>query len=162
MLENTLPELYQSAVDAFPRTTKRQHATDPIEIDGVRYTPFLGMKTLLIRANATNEDRQYSPIILLKRVVFANEGFSFVAHDDEKTYHIRPKDYDVLVRCNCQDFYQRFNYYNHLETSLHGKVRKEYENFDGTHRANPKELPGLCKHLMKFMSELDEAGINTV
>lgn len=158
MLENTLPELYQSAVDAFPGTTKRQHVTDPIEISGIRLTPFLGMKTLLVRATATNEGRQYSPVILCKRVTYANEGFSFVASDDEKTYHIVPQNHNVLVRCNCNDFHWRFNYYNNEEQSLHGRVRAEYENFDGTHRANPKEFPGMCKHLMKMVEVLREMG----
>lgn len=156
MLENTLPELFRSAVDAFPATTKRQHVTAPIEISDVRFTPFLGMKTLLIRANAANEGRVYSPIILFKRASFSTEGFSFTAHDDNKEYHLAPHDHDVLVRCDCNDFYWRFNYYNHLETSLHGKVRKEYKGSGVP--ANPLEMPGLCKHLMKLMEELKEMG----
>jgi hypothetical protein len=115
------------------------------------------MKTLLVRATATNEGRVYAPVILFKRVSFANEGFSFVAHDDEKQYHVSPREYDVLVRCDCNDFHWRFNYYNHLESSLQGAVRKEYKGSGVP--ANPLEMPGMCKHLMKMMEELKTAGI---
>jgi hypothetical protein len=157
MLENTLPDLYRSAVDAFPHTRRRQHVTGPVEISDIRYTPFLGMQTLLVRAAATNEGREYSPVILFKRVSFTTEGVEFTAHDDNKVYHIAPQNYHVLVRCNCPDFFWRFNYYDHLEQSLHGKVRKEYSGSGAP--ANPLELPGMCKHLMKLQEVLRELGI---
>jgi hypothetical protein len=53
--ESTLYDLHQSAVDAFPHTTKRQHATDTIRIVQLNWTPFLGLKTLYLKGLAQNE-----------------------------------------------------------------------------------------------------------
>ena len=69
-IESSLTDLYQSAVEAFPGTTKRQHAIDPITVVNLRWTPFIGMKTLLIRGTAHNEDREYNPLILFKKVAY--------------------------------------------------------------------------------------------
>ena len=71
--ESSLVDLHQSTVDAFPQTTLRQHATQPIKITNIRWTPYKGMKTLFIRGLAQNEEREYSPIVLFKRVRYRDE-----------------------------------------------------------------------------------------
>ncbi len=159
--ESSLEDLYQSAVEAFPRTTMRQHATHPIVITNLRWTPFLGMKTLFIKALAQNEGREYSPIILFKKVNYNSDEvkitdsagieFSFGKLSLENT--------DIVLRCNCKDFYWRFNYYDHLDKSLYGRKRAKYESKGIKPPANPLELPGICKHLMKTAHVLREAGI---
>lgn len=158
--EASLPDLFDSAVRAFPRTTKRQHAVDPIIIEELRWTPFVGMKTLFIKAEARNETRHYSPIVLFKNVNYDGEGVRITASDGLEYHfdHLPLEGTDVLVRCNCPDFHWRFNYYNHLEGSLYGRKRSPYESHGGP-PANPLELPGLCKHLMKTMTALRDAGI---
>jgi hypothetical protein len=163
--ESSLQELYQSAVDAFPNTAMRQHAVDPIVISSLQWVPFLGMKTLFVKGLAESGSKEYSPVIVFKRVRYGDsEGPRIVplAASDGKDYFLErlsAEDTDVLVRCNCQDFYWRFNYFNHLDKSLQGRKRKKYEAIYNPGSANPQAQPGLCKHLMKMAAVLRESGV---
>jgi len=155
--ESSANELYRSAVAAFPNTTKRQHATDPVRIVQLDWTPFLGLKTLLIRGTAVNEGRTYKPMVLFKQVRYG-EGINLRANDG-KDYQLKPlsaENNDILIRCDCKDFHWRFNYYDHLDHSLYGRKRAEYVSQGGP-PANPLELPGMCKHLMKMLLALRDA-----
>jgi hypothetical protein len=160
--ESSLGHLFQSAVNAFPHTTMRQHATGPIQIDEIRNTPFLGMRTLLFRCRATNENRVYHPVILFRNVNFNGNGTSIVASDNHQTYNFDPlseQHTDARVRCQCGDHFWRAQYANWLDISLYGTNRKPYESLGVGPPANPTDAPMLCKHLMKFMEELRNSGI---
>lgn len=159
-LETSLNDLYASAVEAFPNTTKRQYATQPIIIEEIRWMPFVGMKTLFVKAEARNEDRHYNPIILFKNVNYGGTGVKLRASDglDYQFGRLSLESTDVLLRCNCNDFKWRFNYYNWVDKSLYGTKRSKYESLGGP-PANPKHLPGMCKHLMKTTHVLMDAGI---
>jgi hypothetical protein len=160
--ESSLADLHQSAVDAFPLTTKRQHVVGPIQIDEVRATPFLGMNTLLFRCRAINEDRIYNPVILLLNVNFNGDGASIEASDNHQIYSFEPlseHDTDSRVRCQCGDYYWRAQYANWLDRSLYGSNRKPYENMGLRGPANPNDSPMLCKHLMKLVEKLRQDGI---
>ena len=160
--ESTVNDLYNSTVDAFPKTTLRQHAIDPIRITQFSVVPYKGFKSIYFKGLAQNEGREYHPIVLFKDVSFYNErepNTIQIMADDGRAYNfevLSPARNDVLLRCECKDFYWRFNYYDHLDHSLHGRKRKKYE---GNYRINPKELPGMCKHLIKFLEALRDAGI---
>lgn len=159
-LESSAEELYQSAVRAFPNTRMRQHATQPIVIREMRWTPFVGVKTLFIKGLAQNEDREYSPIIVFKNVNYNGKEVKITASDGLQYFFdkLSLENTDVLLRCNCADFFWRFNHYNKLDKSLYGTPRKKYESQGGP-PANPMELPGMCKHLMKMTKVVSEAGI---
>lgn len=159
-LESSALELYQSAVRAFPNTTKRQHATQPIVIKEMRITPFVGVKTLFLKGFAQNEDREYDSIIVFKGVNYGGKQTTVTASDGLKYSFdkLSLESTDVMLRCNCPDFYWRFNYYNHLDKSLYGSKRGKYESKGGL-PANPMELPGMCKHLMKMAEMLSGSGI---
>ena len=72
--ETNTNDLYDSTVRAFPKTTKRQHATDPVEISAVNFTPYLGMKTLYIRSLAQNEGKEYNLSILFRNIIYNENG----------------------------------------------------------------------------------------
>lgn len=161
-LETSLSSLYDSAVAAFPNTTMRQHATDPIVISNLKWIPFIGMKTLFIKGLAQNEGREYNPIIVFKQVEYSpdNDYVQLIATDGE-TYPLKQlslENNDVLLRCNCPDFFWRFNYYDHIDKSLYNRKRKKYESQGGP-PANPLEMPGMCKHLMKMTKVLTQSKI---
>lgn len=163
--ESTLVDLHQSTVAAFPRTTKRQHATDTVRIVELAWTPFLGVKTLFIKGRAQNEGREYQPMVLFKGVRYHptkdQRDWVEIVASDGKNYVLEKLKYentDVLLRCDCPDFRWRFNYYDHLDGSLYGSKRKKYESAGGT-AANPLQLPGMCKHLIKLVTSLDHAGL---
>ena len=166
-LESSLQTLYQSAVVAFPNTTKRQHATHEVKVVNVQWIPFLGMKTLFVKGRALNERREYTPTIVFKKVQYAEEkSRKMVAlkASDGKTYFLERlvmDETDVLVRCNCPDFRWRFSYYDHLDKSLQGPKPKKYTPVHGSNRppANPMEAAGICKHVMKLAKVLSESTI---
>lgn len=163
--ESSLSDLFNSAVAAFPGTRRRQYATGTVQIENLSWSPFLGMRTLFVRCEADNrEDNggQYKPVILFKNVRYSREsGRGRVElESDGKVYYADPLDEnDVLVRCQCGDFFWRFHHYNHLDKSLYGTKRKPYEAVADRGPINPSESEGMCKHLMKLMEVLRESGI---
>ena len=161
MLESNLNDLYQSTVEAFPKTGLRQHATDPIKIVEMNWIPFKGIKTLLVSGVALNEGRQYKCHLLFKNVNY-NESEVHIVASDYQRYGFKKLKYnetDVLVRCNCMDFYHRFNYYNHIDKTLWGSKRGPYESKGTGIEANPTKSPGMCKHLIKFSEALVDAKV---
>jgi hypothetical protein len=161
--EHNLKELYASTVSAFPRTTKRQHATDPIKVNHLEWVPFLGLGTLFVKAIVESNGKEYNPIIVFKNVSY-DQGDKLVelTANDGKNYILNQLSSDknnVLVRCACEDFAWRFNYWDHINHDLYGKKRKKYEAQHAPGTANPAEQPGMCKHLIKMIRALQESGI---
>ena len=158
--ESSLNDLLQSAIAAFPDTTARQHATEPVEILQLRISPYAGMKTLLVRANVRNEDRNYRSIVLFKGVNFHPEG-----EKGRLKINVDGRDYffdrlsldinDVAVRCSCDDFKFRFRHYNRLDKSLFGADAPVYKSKGVGPPANPRRLEGMCKHLIRLMQVID-------
>lgn len=161
-IESSLKNLYDSSRKAFPRTKMREHATDPVRLEHLEWVPFLGVRTLFVKGTVRNEGRKHESIILFKGVEYGDEKgrVPLVDSSGRKVFleRLSASDDDVLVRCSCGDFFNRFNYYNSLDGSLFGRKRRKYEG-GGLWEANPKELPGMCKHLMKMVAVLRESGI---
>lgn len=162
--ESSLNDLFNSTVAAFPNTTKRQHAVGPVVIAEIRWTPYLGMRTLFVRGLAQSGDKEYNPIIVFKGVQYHpqkdQENRVEIVASDGNHYVFEKLSYannDVLVRCDCKDFYWRFNYFDHLDDSLYGRKRAAYTALVNPGSANPLEMPGMCKHLMKLAQALDHA-----
>lgn len=156
-----MQDLYQSAVAAFPKTGLRQHATHPIIIKEITWLPFVGLKTLFIKGLAQNERREYNPIILFKKVDYEGKEIKITASNGKEYSFdkLSLESTDVNLKCNCGDYFWRFNFYNFLDKSHYGTKRAKYESKGIGPPANPQELPGVCKHLMKLSSALQEAGI---
>lgn len=155
-LEVSLNKLYSDSLAAFPSTTKRQHAIDPVVVEHLDWVPFLGVKTLFIKATIKNEGRKNEAIMLFKGVKYAlkedKKTIPIMASTGQKVFieQISMDKNDVLVRCSCKDFYWRFMHFDKQESALFGKDRKKYEAMHNPGSSNPKELPGICKHLMKM------------
>ncbi len=159
-LESSFQQLFKSTVAAFPRTTKRQHSTQPVEIETIRWTPYVGLKTLLVRGEARNEDRHYNTIVLFRNVGYDGKGVRL--HVEGIDYQFSPINLDlndISIRCNCPDFNWRFNYFDSLDKSLYGRVRSPYIPKTDKGPANPLEMPGMCKHLIKTVEVLKDAGL---
>lgn len=163
--ESTLEELYKNAVYAFPRTTKRQYAIDTIKIVKLEWTPFIGVRTLFLKALAQNEGKEYSPMLLVKDIKYKespNSKTIKITASNGKEYYLNKisfQDNDVLVRCECGDFHWRFKHYNNLDKSLFGRNRKKYEALHRPNSANPSETSGMCKHLIKLVKILKESNL---
>jgi hypothetical protein len=167
LTESTLTDLYRSAVEAFPNTTKRQYSTDLVKITELTWLPFIGTKSLFIRGLAQSGEtgKEYKPLILFKGVNFHNErdqaGLVEIAASDGQQYLLEKLSLErneVLIRCPCKDFTFRFSYYDHLDHSLYGRKGRRYVG-QGLWEANPAELPGMCKHLMKLARVIKQSGV---
>jgi len=161
--ESSLAELFQSTVDAFPNTTKRQYATDTINITNVTFRPFLGMRTLFVKALAQNEGKEYSPIIVFKNVQYhQNQNPDLIKITEDGNDHFFEQlsmNTDVILRCGCADFYWRGVHFNHLDKSLYGRDRKRYEAMYNPGSSNPTQSPIMCKHLIKLADTMRENNI---
>jgi hypothetical protein len=157
LIESSISELYKSTIRAFPKTTKRQYAVDPVVVENIRWIPYQGVRTLYVGAEVRNESRHYKSIVLFKEVNFSKNEV-YIKGQDGKFYKfgkLSLENSDVLLRCNCPDFKWRFNFYNHIDKSLFGSKRTKYESQGGP-SANPMNLPGMCKHLMATIKVLKE------
>jgi hypothetical protein len=164
-IEASILDLYKSTVKAFPKTTKRQYSTDTVRVEGLDWIPFLGMKTLFIKGLVRNESRKYESIILFKNVKFKeSEGKKLikVKTSTGKEIFIEQIDSeknDVLVNCQCKDFYWRFKHFNKIDKSLYGRDRRPYEALTRPNTANPMEMAGMCKHLIKMAKIIKESNL---
>lgn len=165
--ESNLYVLYKSTVQAFPKTTKRQHAIDEIKIIDVNWTPFKGVRTLFVKGMAKNEinGRDYKPMILFKNVSYHDSksnqnGTNIVASDGRKIFFEKLNGTnEVNLRCDCGDFKWRWNFEDYRDRSLYGRVRKKYEAKERPGSSNILEMPGMCKHLIKLVRTLNDSGI---
>lgn len=163
---STVSGLEQNISTAFPTTTKRQHATGEVAIQNIQYIPYIGTKMLHIKASTTSNGHQYKQSIQFNDVVFENadteENATFTAADGVET-HVQPlvlSHLNVKVRCDCLDFYHRFANYNSQDKSLVGKAPPVYVRKTTTRPpVNPTRVPGLCKHLLKIVDELNRIGL---
>lgn len=72
--ESSLQDLFQSAVDAFPGTTKRQYAIDPVVVKHLHWMPYVGMKTLFVRSLVESNGKEYEPLLLFKGIRYGEKG----------------------------------------------------------------------------------------
>ena len=164
-LESSLVDLYRRSVDAFPGTTRRQHATDTVRVEHVDWVPFRGVGTLFVKGLCRNEGRKNECIILFKGVDYRggdSRGSVPISASDGSVIRIGPLSEskgDVLVRCSCPDFRWRFAHWNRGDGSLFGREPRKYEARLRPGSSNPDESPGLCKHLMKMAKILGESGL---
>jgi len=158
--ESSYNDLYRSTVDAFPKTKKRQHATDSIKVLEIKATPYVGFKTILFRSSVLNvdEDTRYNCLMLFKNVNYQGKQVK-IKTQDLKEYSFDKLSFentDLLLRCNCPDFRWRFSWYDKIDRSLYGRPPSYYKPKGTGYAANPMELEGMCKHLIKMAKVLKE------
>lgn len=170
LYEKSLTDLERETIQSLPTTTKRQYATDTIQVSSINIVPYTQTGELLVKAVTKNNDggKTYDTQMLFDGVKFENEdtpeNITFTASDGEQ-YHIVPitaTGNEVKVRCNCLDFYYRFALWNFNDGSLYGKKPAPYRRkTDNYPPVNPQQTPGLCKHLMKLADALTQSNILT-
>ena len=86
LYESSVEELYDSTVKAFPKTTKRQHAIDLIDITELNWTPYLGMKTLFVKgvAHSQESNKDYDTVFLIKNVNYNPTNIQTHMHNSIK------------------------------------------------------------------------------
>ncbi len=160
-------ELERKTISAFPRTRKRQHATQPIQIVRTDFTPYLGTRNLLVRAQArsgTYNNVFYKPMLFFNEIQFEDEStnenvtFKATTGEDVSMLPIDLNDNIVRVRCDCLDFYFRFAPWNFSNDDIYGPKPKPYVRKTNTRPSvNPTRSPGICKHVMKLTHSMRDA-----
>lgn len=158
--EINLNNLYDSTVNTFPRTTKRQNSIDPIKIVEMHWTPFIGVKTLFIKGLAESSAKVYSPMILFKNVNYkpSKNIVNIFVNEQKYSFEELSKN-DVMVRCSCLDFGFRGSFANFTNKCLLNKLRKKYESLGIYPPVNPENNPMMCKHIIKLAKALEDAGV---
>lgn len=166
--EKDLQGLRTDTIRGFPGTRKRQHATAPVQIVQKVYTPYVGSGDLLVESLATNQGRRYNPEIFFDEVEYEEEdapdNVTFTATDGQM-YSIKPiqlRDNNARVKCTCLDFHYRFAQTNARDDALYGNPPPPYQRKTTTRPSvNPMRVPGMCKHLLKLVEDLQKDKILT-
>lgn len=166
LLETSLTDMEQSIVIGFPDTKKRQHIINTVNVSGVKYLPMIGMKTLRVAGTVTSNGSTYTPTILFLRVNYDNASTDTnvdLKGSNGKDFFIQPIEKeltDIRVRCNCLDYYYRFATFNQPDGSHIPPKAKPYVRTTDTYPpANPKKVPGVCKHILKLADYLEKTEV---
>lgn len=165
---STIPDLERDIEVGFPRTTKRQHSTDTIRVSQLQIVPYVGTKSVYFKALCLNTDGGHK----YNTQLFIGGGANFETEETDDTvkftasngheYNMHPISLTtqyVRVRCDCLDFQHRFAHYDHADNSLWGPAPAPYQR-QTTDRppVNPNQVTGMCKHLIKTVDALKQAG----
>ena len=86
-------------------------------------------------------------------ILQAKNGKEFTIMPIQLTKH------NCRVSCNCLDFFWRFALYAHKDQSLLGTDLGVYRKRTNRPPVNPRQVPALCKHLLKLAIELKNSGV---
>lgn len=162
LFESTYKELESNVLSFKPKTKKRQHAVGPLTMSKMDVNAALGVKTLRFMADVNGSTGNiYKVTVQFNRVNFDGKQHKFKAKDG-KEYTIDKLDLnskDVMLRCQCLDFYFRFGYYNWKDKSIYGNRPKKYvRKTDWWPPVNPEKVPGFCKHVIRTIKEIQAQG----
>ncbi len=165
--ETSYQELENKTIAFIPPTRKRQYAVDPVQIVQMKLVPYRTSGALQVHGVANSAGKKYDTIMLFSEVMYEDgdqsDNVTFKASDNED-YHITPIQLNasnVKVRCSCLDFRWRFSLWNSKDGSLYGDPPPPYQKTTNRPPVNPQRVPALCKHLMKTMIALKQAGLVT-
>lgn len=166
LVETTYTDLEQETVSTFPDTDKRQNIVNRVNVSSIQFTAFEANNNLLITARTSSGQQQYKTQVLFTQVEYQDEDtpdnvtIKTTSNQDFNVVPIDLSEKNCKVKCNCLDFYHRFSQFNYTDDSLYGTKPPTYRRKTDTRpSANPEQTPGLCKHIMKVVLELRDAGM---
>lgn len=163
--DSTVPDLEQNIQQAFPTTKKRQHATGEVTIQNVQYLPYVGTKFLHVKSSSQSGGHAYEQKMQFTQVQFEpadspnNVTVKAMTGQDAHMKPISLSSHNCKVKCTCLDFYYRFATHNAGDNSLVGRAPPPYQKKTNRPPVNPGQVPGMCKHLLKLVQELQQAGL---
>lgn len=157
----TYPQLYTNIQRGFPDTKKRQHVANQVNVVKIQYVPIEGNKVLQVNATTVSNGNRHTPAAQFTNVQYQQEEtsdavtFKGTDNADHTIKQIDLSSTNVKVRCTCLDFHFRFSWQNYSDNSLVGNPPPIYRRKTTTRPpANPTEVPGLCKHLVRLFDVL--------
>jgi len=170
LFEDNLTQLRQNIERGFPRTKKRQKISNTVSISNIRYTAYPMQHAVQVEASARGSTGNYEPIILFTDVEFQEADtpnvITFKAINGEE-YHVSPvsrRMNNVEMSCDCMDYQWRFASQNYQKDTQFGQPPPPYQRKTplppaGRPYANPMEVSGMCKHMVRFADQLQQVGL---
>lgn len=145
---------------------ERKQKSNQVTIQNMTFIPMAQNRKLKVGANTTtNNGHDYWSTILFDGVNYSDEddqmSFQFEAADGSDYFIERvPRNVNVKVHCSCLDFYYRFAVWDNKFMALDGSPPPPYIRKTETRPpVNPMQSPGLCKHLMAIIENLQSQGM---
>lgn len=118
-----------------------------------------GVRTLTFYGEVRSSSR---PIGYTVMVTFKNVEPTQNLTDEEIQQGFQPKPSlgknEVLVRCSCTSYRFRFDKANRSHRAGTGARFAAYHRKTDRAPNNPRNLPGFCKHLLEFITYLQDNG----
>ena len=157
----TLDQLHGNTKKHFPKRFGAARKAMP-RVPRLTYTPFIGMKTLVVRADVQGEaeNKKYKVIMVFQKVDYSQKRDKTHTVDvkvNGDTWYMKPLTVKskVQVRCSCKDFYFTFGYWDWTVGAIYGIKPKPYTRKTTTYpERNPAHAPGICKHLIAVMNKV--------
>lgn len=140
-------------------TRARHNLTNTVNLSQFTYTQIADDK-IKLTCKATTGGLTYNPQIVFNNVQIVEpgtEGSLDILH----TNNIMPisASDEHQYTCNCLDYRWTFAYYNNVAGNLLGNPPPPYQAQPGSKPRNPSNTPGLCKHLLKLVEQLQAEGV---
>ena len=139
--------------------TSLKNADASTKVSNLALHYYKGVKTLTFTGEIKSSVKaaKYSCIVTFTKVD-ADENLT----DEEVMQGFYPKpslsENDIQVRCSCPSYRFRYSYQNSRNSASTGSKVKAYTSKHMRPSVNPKNLPGVCKHLIEFVNYLVENG----
>lgn len=161
----TYDQLYTGIEKGFPNTTKRQHATNEVNVTSLKLTPV--SNGLQVSSTSRSNGHNYTQSLIFTDVIYqgmaGDEGTGTFTGTDGQQHTIQPITLEtkrVKVNCNCLDFYHRFAVWNFNADALSGAKPPLYRRKTNNRPpVNPAKVPGMCKHIIKVVDRLRSFGL---
>lgn len=142
---------------------ERTEKSNKVKLDNITYIPMANSGNIKIGSNTTsNNGHDYWSTLLFDNINYLSDedpqdaqAFTFTGTDNTE-YKIQrvPRNANVKVNCSCLDFHYRFAVWDNKFKALDGTPPPPYVKTTNRPSVNPMQSPGLCKHLIKLMSDL--------
>lgn len=170
LLQQLISEASYTTLDSntrskMPPTDRRENQAHKQQILNMSIVPYTGSNTLLIKSSVRGQTNTYTTHVQFEDVEFVDSGDSNaveITGSDKQQYFIHPvvlSKNNIKVLCDCLDFRWRFAVANSKANSLYGNVPPPYVKKTDRPPVNPQNTPGVCKHLIKTVETLQDAGL---
>lgn len=141
--------------------SKRKQKSTEVKLTNTIFIPYIEDNMLEAQSESRTVNDTYTSKIIFQNVIFKTEVTSQTASvvgTDGTEYNfmkIHKNRTDVKVSCTCLDFHYRFAAYNQRDNALAGDSPETYVKKTDRKPANPSKVSGLCKHLIRMTTELE-------
>lgn len=126
-------------------------------VTNIEYDEQSGLLQFFGTVNSSSKPRKYDVEVAFSKV---EKTENLTIEEIEEGFKPKPNllEHEIAVRCNCDSYWSRFYKANHFNSATIGAPFRKGRNRSGRKPYNPNNIPGVCKHLIQFISYLQEQG----